>query len=80
VIIPFPFIERPVFLNTSRLGINFDHNRSVLKITVSYCKVEGSHDAVRGLFQGRIEELPLSELIPRTQDLSIVDVIFFLTK
>jgi len=62
VIIPSPSIEHPFVLNTSRLGIDFEHNGSALKITVRYCKVEGSHDAVRGLFQGRIEPVPLSDL------------------
>ena len=74
MIIPSPSIEHPFVLNTSRLGIDFEHNGSALKITVRYCKVEGSHDAVRGLFQDRIEPVPLSDLIPRTQDLSIVAV------
>jgi len=74
VIIPSPSIKHPFVFNASRLGIDFERNGSVLKINVRYCKVEGSHDAVRGLFQGRIEAVPLSQLIPRTQDLSVVTV------
>ena len=77
-IIPSPYVEHPFVLNTSRLGIDFEHNGSVLRITVRYCKVDGSHDVVQGLFQGRIETRPLSQVVPRTQDLSAVTVNSFL--
>jgi hypothetical protein len=74
VIVPSESEEHPFILNTSRLGIDFEHNGAVLKITVRYCKVDGSHNIVKGLFQGRIEAVPLSQLVPVTQDLSAVSV------
>jgi hypothetical protein len=43
-----------------------------------YCKVDGSHDVVQGLFQGIIETRPLSQVVPRTQDVSAVTVNSFL--
>jgi hypothetical protein len=36
--------------------------------------VDGSHSIVTGLFQGRIEAVPLSQMVPVTQDLSTVAV------
>ena len=36
--------------------------------------MDGSHSIVTGLFQGRIEAVPLSQMVPVTQDLSTVAV------
>jgi hypothetical protein len=72
MIISSPSVEYPFALNTSRLGIGFEHNGAVLRFTVRHYMVDGSHHAVRGLFQGRNEAVPLSQMVPRTQDLSAV--------
>jgi hypothetical protein len=61
-------------LNTSRLGIDFEHNGAVLRVTVRYCKVEGSHGIVQNLFHGRIEPVSLAQIVPVKQDLSLVNV------
>jgi hypothetical protein len=78
VIVPYPSVEVPFVLNTSRLGIDFEHNGSALKVTVRYCKVTGTHPIVRRLFSGTIESVPLSQLVPRTQDLGAVTINSFL--
>jgi hypothetical protein len=74
VIIPYPSVEVPFVLNTSRLGIDFEHNGYLLKITVRYCKVDGSHEVVRRLFRGIIERPILSEIVPVQQDLALVSI------
>lgn len=74
VILPYPCIETPFVLNTSRLGIDFEHNGAALRVTVRYCKVDGSHIVVQSLFRGSIEPVSLAEVVPLRQDLSIVNV------
>ncbi len=74
VILPYPCIETPFVLNTSRLGIDFEHNGAALRVTVRYCKVDGSHIVVQSLFRGSIEPVSLAEVVPLWQDLSIVNV------
>ncbi len=74
VIIPYPSVEIPFVLNTSRLGIDFEHNGSVLKITIRYCKVDGSHEVVRSLFPGVVVRRSLSQLVPVQQNLALVPI------
>jgi hypothetical protein len=54
-------------LNTSQLGIDFEHNGFLLKITVRYCMVDYSHEVVSSLFCGAIEHPSLPHLVPTQQ-------------
>lgn len=73
-IVPNSSVEQPFVLNTSRLGLDLEYNRSSLRVTVRYCKVDGRNDAIRRLFSGVIERRSLSEMVPATQNLSVVTV------
>jgi hypothetical protein len=79
VIIPYPSIETPFVLSTSRLGIDFEHNGFVLKITFRCCKVDGSHEVVSSLFHGAIECHSLQQLVPTQQNLASINSFFKLT-
>jgi hypothetical protein len=74
LVIPYPSVETPFLLNTLQLGIDFEQNGSMLKITVRYCKVDSSHDVVGSLFHGVIERPSLSQLVPMQQNLASVRV------
>ncbi len=52
----------------------------MLKITVRYCKVDGSHVVVKSLFRGVIERPTLSQLVPVQQNLALVTIDFFKAK
>jgi hypothetical protein len=57
------------------LVVDFEHNGSILKITVRYRKVSGNHDAVRALLNGgTVQNYVGNPIVPAIQDLSMVSV------